>query len=84
MNESTLMDSMARAVQDADGLALLVVVGLIGLACLLVAIAVEWFRSREFRRLRRRRAALNRYCAAIDAHTPQLLERMARATGGRS
>lgn len=84
MNASTLLSAVDRAVQDADGIALIMAVGLIGLAGLLVAIVIEWWMARGLRRQRRRREALNRYCASIDAHTPQLLERMARATGGRS
>lgn len=50
---------------DADGLALMLAMGAGGLAALLVAFAVEWWRARGMRRRLREREALRRYCNSI-------------------
>jgi hypothetical protein len=64
---------------NADGLALLLIVGCIGLAWLLVAIAIEWACSRGMRRRRRRREQLQRYCDLVDQQATRLVERMNNA-----
>jgi hypothetical protein len=50
---------------QADGLALALIVGLMGLVVLLVAIAIEAWRARGMRKRWRQREAINRYCESI-------------------
>jgi hypothetical protein len=50
---------------QADGIALMLVMGVIGIAALLVAGCIEVWRARGMRRRLRQREALRRYCDTI-------------------
>lgn len=52
---------------NADGLALALIAGVIGLLVIVVAIAIEAYRARHMRKRWRQREAINRYCESISA-----------------
>jgi hypothetical protein len=64
---------------DADGLALMLIVGVIGLALLLVAIVIEAIKVRAMRRQQRRREAYSHYCDLVDQQATKLADRFKSA-----
>lgn len=55
---------------DPDGIALLLIFGLLGLTALLIALGVEAWLARGMRQRQRAREALVRYCNTITEARP--------------
>lgn len=63
------------ALNDPDGLGLLLIAALIGLLFLIAAFLIEFWRAGELRRQARRRAAMQRYLNLVDRQAADLLRR---------